>query len=239
MGVRESTRRFAASVMYLLLLVHPSVTKTVLRSLQCTTVGDVSFMTDDAEIDCRSDIYRLHQAVALAYLALYVVSLPVLLGFRLSREHGKGMPHFLTFLERGFKTDAPLYLGEFWVLGRKLLVVLLSVVFEDVGLQIYFGLLLAFAISHIHAWQLPYKRDVHNSQETMATITLFFVYAAAVLYEFDVDPALEQAAILASIALVLCVVSVIIVPVAVRHITARRAKGTGQVRAEELPGSVS
>lgn len=73
----RSTMKFWKLFLYMLFLIYPSVSSTVLRHFVCKQIDDRSYLWEDLRVQCYTDRWITFAFVAIALTLLYPVGIPV------------------------------------------------------------------------------------------------------------------------------------------------------------------
>ncbi|EQC33792.1 hypothetical protein, variant [Saprolegnia diclina VS20] len=192
---QEIHDKTVVSVIVLMFLVHPGVTKVIFELFTCTQLGVDSdgdarfFMDPDLDVACYdSSHYRWMLFVGVPSLIVYTLGIPAYALYTL-HKHRDTLEDPRTKLQLGFLFDGyktQYYYWEIWVMMRKVLVSAVSVFLKNWGTpsQSLGATGLTFLALYLHMDRSPYEAAVINNLEEMSLLTcLFTLYCGLYLFQ--------------------------------------------------------
>lgn len=86
--------KFWKLFLYLLFLIYPSVSGTVLRHFVCKQIDDHSYLLTDLRIQCYTDQWTTYAFIAIALILIYPIGIPVFFFalLKLNQKDLRGQP---------------------------------------------------------------------------------------------------------------------------------------------------
>ncbi|OQR86302.1 hypothetical protein ACHHYP_10693 [Achlya hypogyna] len=191
----EAKDKTIVSIIVLMFLVHPGVTKQIFQMFTCTKLGVDSsgntlyFLDPDLDVPCYdSSHWRWMLCVGVPSLVIVTFGIP-LFAFSVLRTHRHQLHDPQVKLQLGFLYDGykdEYYYWEIWIMMRKVLVSFISVFLKNWGTpsQSLGATGLTFVGLYLHMDRAPYEHDVINNLEEMSLLTcLFTLYCGLYLYQ--------------------------------------------------------
>ena len=197
--------KFWKLFLYLLFLIYPSVSSTVLRHFVCKQIDDRSFLLTDLRIQCYTDEWTTYAFIAIALILIYPVGIPVLF-FSLLKLNQKDLREPRIKAQLGF-----LYAGyrlEIWwweIVDCVLKLTLTSMLaFASAEAQLPLGM----CIVAVYTWSLlfftPYLRQEDDLLALFAQVEIFlFLLAGYLFYTLDVAEYDQKDDLIMSVALII------------------------------------
>ncbi|KAF0720460.1 Aste57867_286 [Aphanomyces stellatus] len=195
---RETRAKLILSIIVIMFLIHPSLTKTIFQMFSCSQLGTdmhgnaLYFMDPDLDVACyTTSHYRWIYCVGIPSLIIYTLGIPTL-AYTILHIHRHNLNNLKTKLEFGF-----LYTGfklkhfywEIWVMMRKIVVCFISVFLKrsGVGPQALAATFLVFVSYHLQMECLPYENPKVNRLEQYSLLTsLFTLFCGLFLYQIEI-----------------------------------------------------
>lgn len=166
--LKRSTKDFArhvmATIVVLLFLAHPGLTKTFFGVFSCTVIDNDQWLISNLDIKCWDETHEKYSlTVALPFLLIFSLGVPtmVLLFLFKERKHIDDLRNrvCLGFLYNGYNHRH--FYWEFVIVYRKIVIICLTVFLNTVSIPVQaLFILLVLALS----WQLQYNVKPFNSR---------------------------------------------------------------------------
>ncbi|EQC28835.1 hypothetical protein SDRG_13515 [Saprolegnia diclina VS20] len=183
------------SIIVLMFLIHPGVTKQIFQLFSCSELGMdehgvvMAFLDADLDIPCYdSSHYKWMLCVGLPSVVGITFGIPGF-AFGVLRARRATLDDPRTQLQFGFLYDGyklAHYYWEIWIMMRKVLVSMVSVFLKawGTGPQSLGATGLIFAALYMHMEATPYELDVVNNLEQTSLLTcLFTMYFGLYLFQ--------------------------------------------------------
>ena len=205
--IQRMKTRFIVSTFVLMLMLHPSLTKTTFSFFKCSDkIGGKSLLEADMDIECwAAQHMMLIVTRVLPALLLYVLGTPaVALGFLFRNQHqleDEKVASRLGFFYSNYQGQY--FYWEIVVMTRLVLFAAISVLFaDDVSLQAGLGLFVLFISLLLHEKAHPYQEDAINAIESFGLLTTWVtLYGGTLLYSSSVGGVFK---IFVTISIVVC-----------------------------------
>eukprot|EP00003_Mantamonas_plastica_P021693 TRINITY_DN3548_c0_g2_i1.p1 TRINITY_DN3548_c0_g2~~TRINITY_DN3548_c0_g2_i1.p1 ORF type:complete len:1215 (-),score=279.89 TRINITY_DN3548_c0_g2_i1:292-3936(-) len=173
---RSLANKFIKGGLFLLFLVYPGVSSTILRTFDCKNVEGRMLLTSDYSISCEDDTYTLWSIYAAVFTLIYPIGIPLAFFIILFRNRQNLTdPDFKArfgFLYDAYEPQAWYY--ELTELIRKLaLTGALIFIAPGSASQVSVALLICFLAVVLHANLQPFVEDVDDNLQTAALTQLF------------------------------------------------------------------
>jgi hypothetical protein len=201
----RSTMKFWKLFLYLLFLIYPSVSSTVLRHFVCKQIDDHSYLLTDLRIQCYTDIWTTFAFIAIALILIYPIGIPVFF-FALLKLNQKDLrePRIkaqLGFLYAGYRLEV-----WWWELADCVnkLVLTSLLAFATIEAQLPLGMcvvaVFTFGLLHFQ----PYLRQEDDLLALFAQVEIFlFLLAGDVFFHLDVAEYAYKDDLIMSVALII------------------------------------
>eukprot|EP00949_MAST-11_sp_MAST-11-sp1_P000430 g430.t1 len=192
---RFAALNFAVTVILILFITLPSLTRTATSMIVCTNFGYRGVgvrLRDDPEVLCwRKEHLAYFYGAALPAILVYTVGAPVLGIITLRRHARKGRlwksaaedptANILLFVYSGYEEDR--YYWEFVVFARKLALSLVMVASADGQTSGLLGLFILQTASVLQMRSKPYRHRIVNMAESAALlVTSVVIYVGLFFY---------------------------------------------------------
>ena len=196
MGKKELHDAIIVSIVVIMVLLHPTLTRQAADIFTCYRVGDHKYLRSDLSINCNSSTHIAYKYLVgiLAFL-LYPIGI-IALTFRLLRNRR----HKLWTDETTRSTYGFLYLGYsertgfFWeavVMARKVSMVMIMVFLgrgsANVIVQSSFATLVIVAALYLHVNFRPYDDPTLHLLETLYLIVLFLTLMCGIMLSSSIS----------------------------------------------------
>eukprot|EP01043_Picozoa_sp_COSAG02_P066227 COSAG02_NODE_10236_length_1989_cov_3.931513_2_plen_263_part_00 len=146
------------------------------------------FLVDDFDVKCDDGLYVLHYHIALAFVLLYALGIPVGVGWQLWKQrdaikNGRGPSEF-QMLYRDFKPDCCLW-EIYGMLQKAILVGVLGFVFPGQIMQASVGLLISSLFLLAFTVKMPFNDQRTNMLAIIAQFIQAFSYFSTILLKVD------------------------------------------------------
>jgi hypothetical protein len=162
MGGVTPLNLYTTSVMVVLFLLYPTVTRQAILMLACTDeIEGVRYMTADMSIMCGSEEHKTMENVGWATIVLFTIGFPILCvvlmwPYRHRLDSDKARRRY-AFLYSGYRPERFWY--ESIIMSRKAAVAAVSVLLRtnSTGMQLWTGLLVQLSFLAVHIALHPFK----------------------------------------------------------------------------------
>ena len=146
------------------------------------------FLVDDFEVKCDDRLYVLHYYIALAFVFLYALGIPVGVGWQLWKQrdaikNGRGPSEF-QMLYRDFKPECCLW-EIYGMLQKAILVGVLGFIFPGQIMQASVGLLISSVFLLAFTVRMPFTDQRTNVLAIIAQCIQAFSYFSTILLKVD------------------------------------------------------
>jgi IPT/TIG domain/Tyrosine-protein kinase ephrin type A/B receptor-like len=184
-----STLRFWKMFLYLLFLIYPSVSSTVLRLYVCKDIEDKSYLLADLSVECYTDQWTYFSYASLGLVVLYPIGIPLffLAMMLINRRHLQydRVKAQLGFLYAGYRLDV-WYFEVVDTLHKLFLTSVLA--FFPSASQLPLGMTIATAYTMALLIIGPYIRKSDDQLHLLAQVEIFLLLCAGnVFYHLPLD----------------------------------------------------
>ena len=183
-------------------LLYPSIGSKIFRLFKCVSVGDRRFLEADMNIECGVEHHVTYVGVAVFFIFLYVIGIPLFTLFMLrsNREHLHDMAsHKHEEIKDELGSLYCQYEEEFWYwelieMFRKIILTgAIIAIGNGKSIQIIIALLVQFLyILSINRFA-PFKEDRDDFVQFIASVQLFFTLLAGLIIKLRVNNSVEGA----------------------------------------------
>jgi len=179
----RSTMKFWKLFLYLLFLIYPNVSSTVLRHFVCKQIDDRAFLWTDLRVQCYTDRWTTFAFVAIALILLYPVGIPVFF-FALLQLNKKDLKESrikaqLGFLYAGFSAEC-----WWWELidcvNKLALTSMLA--FAPPQAQLQLGMVICTLYTVLLLYFSPYLRHEDDLLALFAQVEIYLLLLAGLVY---------------------------------------------------------
>jgi hypothetical protein len=201
----RSSMKFWKLFLYLLFLIYPSVSSTVLRHFVCKQIDDQSYLWEDLRVQCYTDRWTTVAFVAIALILLYPVGIPVFF-FSLLKLNQKDFREPRIKAQLGF-----LYAGyrlEIWwweildTINKLVLTSLLAFAPQDAQLPL--GMAIVTCYTFCILYFNPYLRAEDDLLALFSQVEIYLILLAGnVFYNLPIGGLSTEDDLIMSIALII------------------------------------
>jgi len=204
----RSNMKFWKLFLYLLFLIYPNVSSTVLRHFVCKQIDDRSFLWTDLRIECYTDRWTTYAFVSIALILLYPVGIPVFF-FSILKLNQRELKDVRIQAQLGF-----LYAGyriEIWwweiadCINKLALTSLLAFASQDAQLPLGMVIVTVYTVGLLYF--NPFLRHEDDLLALFAQVEIYLLLLAGLLfYNLPLDYYNQKDDIIMSVALIiLCI----------------------------------
>jgi hypothetical protein len=200
---KRSRRRFWKIIFFLLFLIYPSVSGTVLNMFNCSDIYGQYLLRADLSVDCTTTKHQVYSFIAMGCVLLYPIGIPAFLLYWVYkyRYPKGGLPSRLNepgvMAELGFLYDA--YNRDLWYfelvdLTHKL-VMTSVIIFFPRGFELITGMAVLISYMCFILLTKPYLRKSDDRLQLLALneLYLFCLTAYSFQTQIDLDAATDAA----------------------------------------------
>ena len=187
------------SIIVLVFLLHPNVTKQIFLMFTCMSLKldengvEVQYLTSALDVNCEHPFHKkIMLFVGIPSLMLYTIGIP-LFGFLILYKRRTRLKDPRIKLQFGFLYDGyeeKYYYWELWVMMRKVLIIFVSVFLSEIGTatQSLGATSITFFALYVHLRAMPYEEDVLDNLEQYSLLTsLFTLYCGLFFFQDEID----------------------------------------------------
>ena len=188
--------KFIATLVFLLFLIHPAMTKRMVDIFDCRDYGGIPRMVQDYQVQCFSDSQHIFVAfyIALPCLILWGLGIPAAVYMLMAKTElgNKAAKQQFGFLFNGYKRHN--YYWEIVIMYRKILCVFIAVFLRPYGVivQALVLLLMLGAFLQANNQARPFSQRQLNDIESMSVATQIITIYCGIFFISAKDPSTDQ-----------------------------------------------
>ena len=186
------------SVIVLIFLLHPNLTKQILLIFTCVPLkmkddatGQMEmYLSSDMDIDCSNPMHgKVKMLIGLPAMLLYTFGIPgfgfLILYFRRKHLSDPRVKLQFGFLYDGYEHEY--YYWELWVMIRKVMVIFVSVFLSQIGVasQSLGATAITFFALYMHLRAMPYEDEELDKLEQFSLLTSVFTLYCGLFFFHD------------------------------------------------------
>ncbi len=173
---------------WLLILIYPSVSRTILQMLYCKKLDDGdAFLMADLSIDCNSTEYGLFLSVACIFFFVYVLGIPAFILYTLRRyRNNSAWRPCISFVFANYE-DRFWWYEVYDLIRRLMLVGMILFIVPDSATQVAIGLMLAVFSLCVHLFTQPYVRNDDDFLQTGCLSAIVITYYCGLMIKSGIS----------------------------------------------------